>query len=457
MSRLFSNFPSVNDLLEAAPLKGVVERVGRNRVVSETARFLDRIRQQAQSAAQQAFHFTTSELAQRVARWIAASAPSGQRSIINATGVLLPGDLVGPPLATEAIDAMAHTGGAYQSGDQLAAVSSLLSRQAGIESALVFPTAPAAMLAALAALAAGREVILRRGELERDPGETSLEELARCAGVTLREVGSINQTALADYEQAIGPNTAAVVSIALRHSLVGSAAAPDVGQLATLASRRSLPLIADLGWGGLADLSPYGLTAITTARQAREAGADLLILRGHGTLGGPACGILAGRTELIERVAAHPFVRSARASAPVLAALTATLQLYEDPATAERSIPLLTLLATSVDNLKLRAERLAPQMAAVAGIAAEAVETRGALATRRIPGEELPGWGIALRPESGSPAELAAQLLSGTQAIAARIENDRVVIDLRSVAPKYDLALVDAVTALATPADQPVV
>src|SRR6478672_5998473 len=141
MSRLFSSLPSVNDLLETQPLKGVIERVGRNQVVVETARFLDRMRLQAQSAAQHAFQFTTQDLAQRVARWIAAGAPSGQRSVINATGVLLPTEFLGPPLATEAIDAMAHAGGAYQVGDLATAVSALLVRQTGCEAAIVFPSA----------------------------------------------------------------------------------------------------------------------------------------------------------------------------------------------------------------------------------------------------------------------------------------------------------------------------
>jgi L-seryl-tRNA(Ser) seleniumtransferase len=159
----------------------------------------------------------------------------------------------------------------------------------------------------------------------------------------------------------------------------------------------------------------------------------------------------------MERVAAHPYAKAARATPPVLAALAATLELYESTPSAEQHIPLLSLLSTSTENLKLRAERLAPQMAAVGGIAsAEVVETRVPLATRRVPGEELPSFAIALTPTGGSVAELAAQLLGGTQAIAARVDGDRVLLDLRSVAPKYDLALADAVTALASPVEQAV-
>jgi L-seryl-tRNA(Ser) seleniumtransferase len=454
MSRLFSSLPSVNDLLETQPLKGVIDRVGRNQVVAETARFLDRMRLQAQSAAQQAFHFTTQDLAQRVARWIAAGAPSGQRSIINATGTLLPTEFLGPPLATEAIDAMAHTGGAYHVGDLAAAVSTLVARQTGCEAALVFPSASAAMLSALAALSSGREVLLRRGELERDPAETPLDDLARVAGVTLREVGSINETTLADYESARSANTGTILSIALRYSPLARMNTPSLAELAAMPSRQSMPLIADLGWSGVLDLSSYGLTGLTTARAAKEAGADLILLRGHGCLGGPACGIVAGQKSLIERIGSHPLARSTRATAPVLAAVAATLELYETATTAEQQIPLISLISTSVDNLKLRAERLAPQLAAVAGIAAaEPVETRSPVAARQVSGEELLGWAIALVPASGNAAELAGQLLGGTQAVAARLEPSRVLLELRSVAPKYDLALVDAVMALSKPVE----
>lgn len=457
MSRLFSSLPSLNDLLESAPLKRVIERVGRNRVVSETARFLERMRLQAQSAAQQAFQFTTQDLAQRVARWIAAGAPNGQRSIINATGVLLPLELAGPPLAIEAIDAMAHTGAAWQAGDQAAAVSALLNRHSGWEAALVLPSASAAMLAALTALGSGREVVLRRGELERDPNETPLDELAGYAGVRLREVGSVNDTSLADYEAASSADTAAIVAIALRHSSLPRPVSPDLGQLAAFASRRGLPLITDLGWSGILDLSPYGLTGLTTAKAACEAGVQLIVLRGHGCLGGPACGILLGRASLIDRIASHPFAKAARATSPVLAALAATLECYETTSSAEQRVPLLGLLSTSLDNLKLRAERLAPQMAAVSAIAAaEAIPTTVPLSVRRTPGEELGSWAISLQPATGTVGDLALQLVSGSQAIAARVENDRVLLDLRSVAPKFDLALVDAITALDRPAEQPV-
>jgi L-seryl-tRNA(Ser) seleniumtransferase len=456
MSRLFSNFPSVNDLLESAPLKGVVQRFGKHRAVSEAARYLDRLRQQAQTAAQHALHFSTNELASRVARWIAATAPSGQRSVINATGILLPSDLVGPPLATEAIDAMAHVGGAYHSGDQLAAVSSLLQRFAGSEATLVFPSASAAMLAALSALAAGREVVLRRGELERDPVELSLDELTSCAGVRIREVGSVNETRLSDYEQAIGDQTAAILSITLRNSVIGSAAVPDLKQLAALTTQRRKPLVADMGWSGLIDLSKLGLSALTTARAAHDAGVDLMLLRGHGAIGGPACGILTGRSELIEQIARHPFARAAQATDATLAALTATLQLYDDEGCALRTIPLLSLLSTPAENLRLRAERLAPQFAAMGAVArAEAVPSQAFLGGRRLPLEAVPSWAVAITPATGSPAEFAAQLLSSTQAIAAQVEGEQVVLNLRTVAPKYDLALIDAIATMTGTAEQP--
>jgi L-seryl-tRNA(Ser) seleniumtransferase len=449
MSRLFANIPSVNDLLESAPLKGVVDRVGRNRVVAETARYLDRLRLQAQSAAQQALQFTTQDLAQRVARWIIATGTSGQRSIINATGVLLPSDLAGPPLATEAIDAMAHSGGAYQSGDQASAVASRLNQLAGVEAALVFATPSAAMLAALAALGSGREVVLRRGELERDRQEVPLDELALTAHCRICEVGSVNETTVDDYVQAVDSQAAMILSIALRHSAAACDGSPALRQLAEAATRKSLPLLADLGWSGVTDLAEFGIAGLTTIGEARSAGADLILVRGHGVLGGPACGILAGRSELIEQVGRHTIARSSKASPAVLAALNATLQLHEDQASALRTIPVLSLISTPLENLRLRAERLAPQIAAMSAItSAEAVERKAVLSRPGRASEEIASWGVAIQVGSGAAADLAAQLLSSTQAIAAVVEGDRVVLDLRSASPKYDLAIVDAFTAL---------
>jgi L-seryl-tRNA(Ser) seleniumtransferase len=451
MSRLFSGLPSLNDLLEAAPLKGAIERFGRNRAVAETAQFLDRLRVQAQSAAQQAFHFTTQDLAQRVARWIAATAPTGQRSVLNATGVLLPAGLMGPPLAAEAIDAMAHVASAYQSGDQQAAVSSLVQKHSGFEQAFVFTSPSAALLATLAALAGGRSIVLRRGELERDPQETAVDELARFAGVTLREVGSVNATELRDYEQSL-EGSALVAYIELRHS-TPSAARPDLAALAQLSTRYSVPLLADLGWTGIADVSSYGLSQLTL-RSARSAGIDLAIVRGHGLLGGPACGILAGRPDLIERVAAHPLAAVAKAGSPVLAGLAATLQLYDAPDTVTQRVPLLELVATSAENLKQRAERLAPQIAAVTAVeSAEVVATTDTLSGLSVPGSSLSGWGVAIKPAQSTPLDFAAKLLAGTYAIQAAVENDRVVLHLRSLAPKYDIALIDAIAALGAPSE----
>ena len=231
--------------------------------------------------------------------------------------------------------------------------------------------------------------------------------------------------------------------------VLGGLAAPDIAQLAAVTHRAGKPLCVDLGWGGVADLAKYGLPEVPVARTALAAGADLVLLRGNGTLGGPICGMIAGKRELIEKIAAHPLGKAAAATLPLEAALAATLQLQGDPTAAEQALPLLRLLSTASENLQQRAERLAPQIAALGIASAEPLAGRAALSSRRAAQEELPSWCVALTSTAHTAAELAQRLMTGTRPVASRVENDRVLLDLRTVSPKDDLELLDALAALA--------
>jgi L-seryl-tRNA(Ser) seleniumtransferase len=438
----------VNDLMDTAPLKNLLEQFGRNRVVRETGQFLDRVRVEAQSAAQRILPMTPQELAQRVARWINTATPNGPQAILNATGIFYSPDCQTPPLAPEASDAFASCASAFQSAHGWnATLSAQIKQQAEGEAVMVSTRASSALLGAMAALAPQQEVILRRAELERDPQEPSLVDLAAAIGSRVREIGSLNETSLADYETAITSNTGLVVrSFPRWTNILGSQSAPTLSQLATLTQRTNKVLLVDLGWGGLNDVTRYGLTEVPHAREVLQAGADLVLLRGNGVLGGPTCGILIGKRELIEKVAAHPLARAAAAIISVEAALAATLQLHHEATTAELSVPLVRLLATSEENLKQRAERMAPQLATSSMLAsAEPVASLAALTSRQAASEQMKSWSIALVPKTGSAPELARRLLQGPAAIATTVENDRVMLNLRTISPKEDLELVDAI------------
>jgi L-seryl-tRNA(Ser) seleniumtransferase len=461
MSSPLRNLPTVGELLESPPLKSLVNRVSRNVVVTKVGQFLDQLRGQVQGATGVNVPSPT-ELADRIARWIAAGERPGIAPVINATGILLHDELGGPPLADEAIRAILELTGGYASVDfDLAAghavdrnqaCSRLLARLTGAEAAAIVNTSVAARLVGLAALAAGREVIVSRGQIS-DCGGLPLPDVAREAGCTLREVGTTNRTTPEQYAAAIGERTAALMHVnSGSYALVGDAIETSLPELAALGRRHNLPVIDDLPAGTLCDLTKFGLSQQPLAPASIQAGADLVILAGE-RLGGPACGILCGKPALIERIVKHPLMPALRASPLVHVALAATLKLYEDPALAERSIPLLSLLATPLANLRNRAERLAPQIAATGVAKAEIVSGETSLAGDDVPGQRLPTVQLVLSPTTGTAGALAAGALAaalrgGVPAVVARVANDSVVLDLRSVQPRSDVALATAFEAL---------
>jgi L-seryl-tRNA(Ser) seleniumtransferase len=208
-------------------------------------------------------------------------------------------------------------------------------------------------------------------------------------------------------------------------------------------------VIHDIGSGALVDFAEFGCAGEPVASASIREGADLVLFSGDKLLGGPQCGVIAGRRSLVEAIAKHPMTRALRVDKLTLAALWATLRLYRNPATARREIPLLQLLDTSVDNLKNRAQRLAPQIAACSAVkSAEPVEDVTYLGGGAVPTQKLATWCIAISPQDMSVDRLAARLRTGTPAIVGRVQQERLYFDLRSVFPRQDQQLVAAVAAL---------
>ena len=207
-----------------------------------------------------------------------------------------------------------------------------------------------------------------------------------------------------------------------------------------------------MGSGALVDFTQFGLAPEPMPAKSLAAGADLVLFSGDKLLGGPQCGIIAGRQELVAKIAGHPMMRALRVDKLTLAALAATLRLYRDTELAMREIPLLHLLSTSQKNLQNRAERLAPQLAALEGIAmATAIEDKTFLGGGSLPGEELPTWCLAIEPAGRSVDQLATALRTGTPSVVGRVQQQRLLLDLRTVFPRQDQSLVAAVTAAAKP------
>jgi L-seryl-tRNA(Ser) seleniumtransferase len=368
------------------------------------------------------------ELVASVQAELAAATGFRLRRVLNATGVIVHTNLGRAPLSTAALERVREIGGAYSNleydldegarGSRQDHVAGILRRLTGAEAALVVNNNAAAVLLALAALAEGREVLVSRGELiEIGDGFRIPDVLAR-SGARLVEVGTTNRTRPADYERAIGPETALLLRVHQSNfRLVGFTEQPAVRQLAQVARRTGLPLVDDLGSGVLVAYEDE-----PSARDSLAAGADLVCFSGDKLLGGPQAGIVVGRGELVERLRRHPLQRALRADKLTLAALEGTLSLYLDPELAVHELPVLRMLAEPAASARARAERLA----ALVGGEVEATVARAGGGA--LPLAEVPSFACAVEES------LAGPLRSGTPPIVAIVRDGRCLLDCRTLA-----------------------
>jgi L-seryl-tRNA(Ser) seleniumtransferase len=458
------NIPSVGELLDAPPLKALVDRISRNAVVTAVRKALDEMRVEVQTAAAEMTLPNVPDLADRIARRIMEGETPLLRPVINATGILLHTGLGRSPLADEAIAEMTAVARDYASVEmdlptgrrshRSLAVEGLLQEITGAEAATAVNNNSGATMLTLAALAASREVIVSRGQLIEIGGSFRLPEVMAASGAVLREVGSTNKTHLSDYARAINDQTAALLLVhPSNFVVVGFTESVELPALVELGRKHNLPVIHDIGSGALVDFARFGFRGEPVAAESIRAGADLVLFSGDKLLGGPQSGIIAGRKSLVEKIKRHPLARALRVDKITLAALAGTLRSYRDPEKARLAVPLLRLLTTSADNLKNRAERLAPQMAAVKSIiaSAEAISDVTYLGGGSIPTQQLPTWCVALQPASWSVDRLAAALRTGVPSVVGRVRDDRLLLDLRSVFPRQDSEMLSALEALGKP------
>ena len=457
---LLRKIPSVTELIESPQLQPLVSRVSHNVVVDGVRTFLDDMRREVQNKAADLNIPPVSELAERIARRILQGEQNPLRPVINATGILLHTGLGRAPLAESAIEEMVAVARDYASveldlatGDRsqrMVAVEPLLCSLTGAEAALVVNNNAGATLLALAALADSREVIVSRGQLVEIGGSYRLPDVMAASGAILREVGTTNKTHAHDFSGAITDETAALMRVhTSNYRVVGFSCEVPLAEMIQIAHRQSLPLIDDIGSGALIDFAPFGCDHEPTAKASIAAGADVVLHSGDKLLGGPQCGVILGRRKYVEQMTRHPLARALRVDKITLAALSATLRLYRDPGRAVRDVPLLQLLSTSAENLQNRAERLAPQIAACDAVeTAEPIEDVSQLGGGSTPMHDIPTWCIAIEPAGRSVDELSRLLRTGAPAIVSRIAADRLLLDLRSVFPRQDTHIVEALEAI---------
>ena len=460
MSNLLRNIPSVTELLEKPPLQQISDSLHRSVVVNHVRGFLDQLRSQVQTSRDQIPIPEANELAERIAAWILVEEVSPLRPVINATGILLHTGLGRAPLATEAIEAMSEIAAGYasveldlpsgQRSQRMQAVAPLLKELTGAESAAVVNNNAGATLLTLSAVATGKEVIVSRGQLVEIGGSYRLPDVMQASGARLKEIGTTNKTRLADYENAIGPETGALLQVhTSNYVIAGFSEATPLPDLVRLGQQHELPVIDDIGSGALIDFRRFGIQDEPTVAGSIRAGADLVLFSGDKLLGGPQCGIIVGRERWIKKIMKHPLMRALRVDKVTLAGLRATLQLYRDPDTACQRIPLLALLNTSIEALRQRAEQLASQLKGYDAVKDVAiVDDITYLGGGSVPTQAIPTCCLSIDSGNGSIDSLATQLRSAKTSVVGRIHQDRLLLDLRSLLPAQDPLLVAAFAAL---------
>ncbi len=440
--------PGVDTLLNAPGAAALCAEHGRAQVVDALRAALEAARAAIRGGGEAPEMVA---LLHHAATLLSAEGASTLRPVINATGVIIHTNLGRAPLSKRAIQAMQTVAAGYstleydleagQRGKRDTHPERIVCEVTGAEAALVVNNNAAAVLLILMALAQGREAILSRGQLVEIGGGFRVPEVMAQSGAQLVEVGTTNRTRLADYERAIGVNTALLmVAHASNFKMIGFTEQPPLTDLAALAHERGLPLVNDLGSGALLDTAPFGLAHEPTVQEALAAGCDLVAFSGDKLLGGPQAGIVVGRRDLVDLLKRHPLARAVRMDKLDLAALVATLESYRRGAALEE-IPVWRMIALPLDAIRRRARRWAKQIGVGRVIAGESTVGGGSL-----PGETLPTVLLAL--DVSAPDSFTAALRREPTPIIARIADDRVLFDPRTVRLEEDRVVVESVKRL---------
>ena len=381
--------------------------------------------------------------------------------VVNATGVIIHTNLGRAPLASAAIARVADIARGYSSleydvarggrGRRDVHAETLLCRLTGAESAVVVNNNAAATMIALAALASGREVIVSRGELVEIGGGFRVPDVMAQSGAVLREVGTTNKTRASDYAAAISDRTAMILRVhPSNFRIEGFTERPALTDLVALGKKFAIPIVEDLGSGYLGSdtgLTPVRHVSDPTVQETVAAGVDLCCFSGDKLLGGPQAGVIVGRRPLIDRIRRHPLMRALRVDKMTYAALEATLTEYA-AGRAALTVPVQRMLALTADEIRARARALAAALNASSAWKAEIVDGASAIGGGSAPGVELPTSLIAIGKRGLTAAALEAQLRRLTPPVIARIEEDRVLLDLRTVLPDDDEPLARALMQL---------
>jgi L-seryl-tRNA(Ser) seleniumtransferase len=438
-----SAIPSVDKLLGTPTAVELVAEYGRPLTLEAIRHTLSEIREVPQDNLKAALD--PRQMLLRAEEFLASWTATNLQPVINATGVILHTNLGRAPLSQEAFQAMHAIAQGYSSlefnletgkrGSRYDHAEDLLTRLTGAEAALVVNNNAAALLLTLTVLARRRSLVISRTQLIEIGGGFRLPEVMKQSGAKMIEIGATNRVNLSDYEKAIAENKIVLLVRAHRSNfrLEGFTGEPSLKKLAELAHKEEIPLFDDLGSGTLIDTTRFGLEHEPTIQESLAAGADLVCFSGDKLLGGPQAGIIVGRGDLIAKLKKHPMARAVRADKLALAALTATLLHYLRDE-ADRKIPIWKMISAAPETLKSRVQNWIETLEQGSMIDGESTVGGGSL-----PGETLPTYLLAL--DIKKPDQFLKQLRHSHPPIIARLQDDRVIFDPRTVPPEQEGAL----------------
>lgn len=451
MNMQLRDLPSVDSVMGAEPVAALSGAYSREWVVGLVRQELDQARSRVRRGEGVP---SVMEVAKSVCQQVRSAARVEPRGVINATGVIIHTNLGRAPLSRAACDAMAMAAGGYSNleldlgngrrGSRQAHLQSLLKQLTGAEAALAVNNNASALLLGLSAMAPGGEVVVSRGEAVEIGGGFRVPDVLRQSGAALVDAGTTNRTYVEDYERAITENTAALLKVhASNFRVEGFTASVEVPDLVELGRSRGIPVLHDVGSGCLLPTQRYGLAHEPMPQESVAAGADLVFFSGDKLLGGPQAGIVVGKRDLVAKLERHPLARAVRIDKLSLAALTATLLHYLREE-AESEIPVWRMISESEESIEKRARRWRERLGQHATI--EVKRSRSAVGGGSLPGESLPTWALAAACGEGrqSPEELAARLRRADPPVVARIEDDRVMLDPRTVLPEDEEEMLES-------------
>jgi L-seryl-tRNA(Ser) seleniumtransferase len=458
----YRRIPSLDTLLAHEAVRPLIDRFGREAVVSSARVALDDVRAAMATAGPgpdggapaSEPDLSPAALAARLRSRLERRFAPSLAPAVNATGVIMHSGLGRAVLSTAAGESLAAVASGYstlaldlEAGKRVPRdrhVEGLLRELTGAEAATVANNNAAATVLILNTLARGQEVIVSRGQLVEIGGSFRMPDVMATSGAILREVGTTNKTHLADYEAAISGSTGAILRV--HHSnyrIVGFAEEPPIEDLAALGRARGVPVIDDLGSGALVDLARFGLATEPLVQASLRAGADVACFSGDKLIGGPQSGIIVGKSDWIRKIRKNPLARAFRCGKLTLAALESTLKLFLSPDTLAERHPIYRMLALTSDELDRRAKKLAASLrnALPASIAVSVEDGASQVGSGAVPVETLPSKVLAVRSPGLSPEEIARRLRFGTPPVFAHIHKDAILFDLRTIQPGEDSLL----------------